>query len=156
MSDEHDRPEGLHHEHDLPEHEPLEEPEQSASATLDRVRQGSNNVVLLAHQRLGEVKEHLDNGRFTQASNVLREVVHKVDHLASAEQSFAVFAGCRVVRVRELAPGVGITNRGVVREVRNISEHGDDCPGAVFEVTYNDGETDHFQGVAEVLVNPDE
>lgn len=94
----------------------------SAATALDGIRSGGGHVLILAHQRLNEVRDHLTAGRFDRAmesANALRE---KVGQLAQAQVSMGLLADNALIKVSELKEGMIVPGAGPVTEIGP-------CPG---------------------------
>lgn len=126
--------------------------EASAAVTFDKVRDGMQSVMVVAHDRLRETREALEEGDFSKALNRLNEAQIKITALYRAETELGAFAGTTAIRGRDLTKGMEIIGEGVVTEVENVSEHGDDCPSAMFQLTLEDGEIRRVYAETELLV----
>lgn len=126
--------------------------EASAAVTFDRVRDGMQSVMVVAHDRLRETREALEEGNFQKALNRLNEAQVKITALYRAEAELGAFAGTTAVRGRDLVKGMELVGEGVVSEIENVSEHSADCPEAMFQLTLEDGEVRRVYAETELLV----
>lgn len=109
-----------------------------AASTLDRIRVGSGNLVLVANQRVGEIKKALDHGRFEEAYACCASLHDKLGHLAGAESRLARLADASIVRVADMEVGMVMPDAGVVSSVEACSHCGrDNCENVT--ITFENG-----------------
>lgn len=96
--------------------------QENAAYALDRMRLGGANLVLTAHQRLGEIRRSLDHGHFTEAYTAAAALQEKLGHLAGATQTLGRLADAYITTVGQLEPGMKIVDAGRLVEVGP-------CPG---------------------------
>lgn len=126
--------------------------ERTAAQTIDEMRDGARAMVVIALDRLRESQDALQAGDFARASTRLSEASAKVNALFNAEQNIAAFAGKTALRARDIEKGMEIVGEGVVTVVENITEHGDECPEAMFQFTLQDGDMRRAYADQEILV----
>lgn len=101
--------------------------EQNAADTLDRIRVGAGNLLLTAQHRIVEVKQALDEGRFTDAMQAAHSLNEKLSHLAYAQEKMGLLGdNNRIVRVGELENGMVVPGVGEISEVGPCPGCGDD------------------------------
>lgn len=95
----------------------------TAAETLDRIRQGGANLVLVVNQRLAELSRALDAGKFDEAFAVSSSLHEKLGHLARCEITMGRLAEAHLVKCADIEPGM------VIGEAGRIAETGpcDDC-----------------------------
>lgn len=94
----------------------------SATMALDGIRIGGGHVLLLAHQRLNEIRDALTQGRFDQAAEAATVLVGKIGQLAQAQVTLGLLADNNLVRVGDLRVGMVVPGVGPITEVGP-------CPG---------------------------
>lgn len=99
---------------------------ESAADALDQIRSGSNHVLLVANQRLAEVRDALDKGHFIDALEAMQHLMGKIGQLANAQQAMGLFAQNAMVRVADLEEGMVIPGVGEIKDVGP-------CPGCGHE-----------------------
>jgi hypothetical protein len=103
--------------------------ERSAARSLDQIRQGGQALMLVAKQRLKEIEQALEEGRFIDAMTRAQELVGKLHPLAEAENYLSVFADTFVLRADEVTEGMVLHNVGRVTEVSSRSHDiGEEMP----------------------------
>lgn len=115
--------------------------DQNPSVTLDQIRDGGARHVVLANERLRELEDALNSGKFSKAHMVGVELVGKLQALAWAESNLSLGGGM-IVRAKNLEPGMTIIGHGVVSETIVVQETG--CDHAHVHIAF-ENDTDGFQ-----------
>lgn len=123
----------------------------NATDTLDRIRDGGGNLVLLAHQRVTEIKKALDAGRFEEAYACTSSLQEKLSHLAGAEARLALLAEASIVRAGEMSLGMIVPEAGQLTAIEPCSNCGhDDCENVT--LSFENGQSITVERDEEMLV----
>lgn len=103
-------------------------PERSTALTLDQIRDGAQQMLVMARERVADVSEALAEGQFLNALNRVQELSQLIAPLAHAENSISVFAASFLVRGSEIQEGMTIRGWGEVTGIRieEVPNAGDD------------------------------
>ena len=101
----------------------------TAADVLDKIRNGSQQIIVNARLRLNEAEAALGRGEFQSALSHLNEAKEMIAPLALAETHLAIADGSYLVRVREIEVGMTVLNVGVVTAVnaRACPQHGEEA-----------------------------
>jgi hypothetical protein len=126
--------------------------ERSPAATLDQIRAGGAQLVLNVRNRLQEVQEAVDGGRFNDAHNRCAELYSRLATLASAEQSLGGFEDAYAVRAKEVEPGMILRGWGTVLEaVPEVKNVPGDEPHLHVHLKFEDGDDQEVHGDQELI-----
>lgn len=127
--------------------------EKNPAATLDRIRDGGINLVLVTRARIRELQEALDEGRFSDALERLGEAHTALSRLAGAEDTLGKLARSTIVRARDLVEGM-LVGPGPLSEVEVEETECTSCAGNHCRVTlrWDNGAEREHDGSDEVLV----
>ena len=88
--------------------------EKSTAGTLDKIREGAQNLSLMVRRRVPEAMEALDRGEFGKALEHLDEARSALLPLVHAQQQLGFAAGSYVARACDLEVGMKITGAGPI------------------------------------------
>lgn len=97
---------------------------QSAFLTMEKAKDANRVVLNLAYQRLGDVREHLENGDFIRAESVMGALQQKISILSSLHSIADAFADVQVVQVQDVRAGFVVADLGTVESVEVVPDHG--------------------------------
>lgn len=132
--------------------------DQSAAHTLDRIRAGSQQLLIQARERLVEIEGLLERGEFDKAHDLSEQVTSKLLSLAQAERGLALLADTLTVHGADLTEGTRIVGWGTVE---SITRHPCPHPGTFHTdimLVHLDGEQEprKVAATAELIILPDE
>lgn len=104
----------------------------NATETLDRVRIGGSNLVLICNHRIAEVKKALDHGRFKEAWQAAASLTEKLGHLANAEGRLGVLSAATIIKAGDMETGMTTPDAGRVISIEPCSNCGrEECENVV-------------------------
>lgn len=131
--------------------------DRNAATTLDEIRQGAVKALSLMRQRIAEVTEALDEGRFTDACERCAELYGGMGPLAAAEASFATLTRSSIIRAEDVEVGMHV-GKGKVTD-KDVTRH--QCLGhkgehTIIVLTWENGEAHSYNGSDQVVVRDGE
>lgn len=124
----------------------------SASETLDKIRSGGQQAILLAIRRAEEAIEALKEGDFQGAYTRVAELQDRLQHLAHAEAHLGVFEDNWVVRAAEVTEGITLRGWGEVTDVKRVDLMGGN---SVMIFTFSNGQQEQVNADTELAVVPE-
>lgn len=108
-------------------------------------------MVLNAHQRLADCRNHLDEGDFQAALHSVSQLQDRLGHLAHAQTRLGALADAHLVRCADLEVGMRTQGGAKVTAI-------DPCPCSLEHcekrlVTFDDGHQLHIEPEWEIVVD---
>lgn len=126
----------------------------TAADALDQIRTGGSHLLLIANQRVNEVRTALEKGQFGEAMEACNALLQKLAQLSQAQTAMGLLAQNTLMRVGELRNGMVLPGIGPISDVGGCPNCGrDTCPHTSFTV---EGQTMVLDRDLEVVVELDE
>lgn len=104
----------------------------SASETLHHIERGGHHLLMVTRRRIGAFLDELDKGEFRSAMEELDGARASLLPLAQAEATMAIASTSSLVPVRDLRPGMVLTDVGEITSVEAQDQCGNQrCSGHV-------------------------
>jgi len=126
----------------------------SAARTLDAIRSGGQQLIMLTNRRMDDARKALQQGDFSSVVSFLQGAVSSVAPLANAQSFIGIACEGRIVRARDLEPGMDLVRIGTVTGVEVRECQAADCDGHV-KVTVGEHEPLDLTGDVELWVATD-
>jgi hypothetical protein len=129
--------------------------EPNASATLDKIRVGGQQLMLMVQRRLIEAQEELAKGDFTSAFGRVQEAGASLGPLVAAQQHMGFAADAYMVRANELEIGMVLSLIGEVESIECADESGCACGNCEHVKVVVGGQELHFVATQQLFVDRD-
>jgi hypothetical protein len=129
----------------------------SAASTLDAIREGGVQLILAARDRLAEIEEALDQGRFTDAYERAQELMGRLGPLAAAQANVAAYKRTYIVRAADVEVGMVLKGFGEVesKETEITPCVGNDHEHVAVTLHFAGGGQEAYSGDQELLALQD-
>lgn len=105
--------------------------DRGAEETLARFESGGRQLLMLVRRRIGRALDEMDEGRFMQALNSLREAQSALGPVAQAESQMAFVANAEMISADQLEVDMELLGFGVVASVEHQEPCNESCDGHV-------------------------
>lgn len=133
--------------------ESMDQIERSAAHTLEQIREGGQQLLLVARERLREVEVALTEGRFCDAHDRAAELISRLQPLASAQNYMASFGASYVVRGEQVEEGMNLRQWGRVVTIERETHEcvGTDHVHVLVTLKFENGMEQAVDGDAELI-----